>query len=224
MGAIAALAEIGDLRAVPVLERLLRNPPEGNMFPGNLAHALYLLTGKSYEYKDIRGQTKLYVPVPITEEKWRARSRPDLKPVDGLTAGLQMRGARATPDDWLGSKPLVLTVSITNHSQEAVEVDLSPERFVFFAVGGIGERTNVPARDLPRPQPNGTIEVIQAGKIVGRTWTIEKLAQSSLSRSWTTSGVIIRCEYASPPNQTRSRWRGTGLVSNSVSGFYFQKQ
>ena len=223
--AVLSLGEIGDLRAVPVLECLLRNPPKDfEVFPVNLAHSLYLLTGKSYQYEDNEGRRRPYLPLPLIEEKWRQRSRPDLKPVDGLTADLQIRGPGSPPEGWLGSKSLVLVVSIANHSQQAVEVELSPERFAFSAVGGSGERSTVAASDLPPPQPGDRIETIQVGKTVSRTWTIEKLAQSSLSRSWTTSGIIIRCQYQSPPNRPRNRWRGTELVSNSVSRFYFQSE
>jgi len=226
LAALKALIEIGDSRVVPVLERLLREPPKDYVIsPASLSGALYLLTGKRYTYNDYRGLTKLYEPEPLIEEEWRERFRPDLKPVNGLTASLQIRAPQSPQSAWLGSKSLVLTVSMTNHGRQAIEIDLAPESFVFSAVGGTGKRTNVSASDLPQVQPTGTIEIIQPGKTVSRTWTIEKLAQSSLSRTWTTSNITLRCEYRSPRRRSAiPRWRGEELLSNSVTRFYFQNE
>ena len=58
---INSLALIGDRRAVPVLKKYLKKPPKYSfVFPGNVADALYQITGKSYKYKDRDGKMKLF--------------------------------------------------------------------------------------------------------------------------------------------------------------------
>src|ERR1700730_9893484 len=50
---INSLGLIGDKRAVPVLKKYLKKPlTNRKVFTGTVAHALYQITGESYEYKD----------------------------------------------------------------------------------------------------------------------------------------------------------------------------
>jgi hypothetical protein len=64
---ITALGLIGDKRAVPALKRYLKKPPaHSEVFPGNVAFALYQLTGRSYKYKDRDGRMKLFQPSDST--------------------------------------------------------------------------------------------------------------------------------------------------------------
>jgi hypothetical protein len=58
---INSLGLIGDKRAVPVLKKYLKKPPKYSfVFTGNVAYALYQITGKSYKYKDRDGKMKLF--------------------------------------------------------------------------------------------------------------------------------------------------------------------
>ena len=58
---INALGLIGDKRAVPILKKYLKKPPKNSeVFTGNVAYALYQITGKSYKYKDRDGKMKLF--------------------------------------------------------------------------------------------------------------------------------------------------------------------
>ena len=60
---ITALGLIGDRRAVPVLKKYLKKPPRGSdVYTGNVAYALYQITGKSYKYRDRDGRMKLFRP------------------------------------------------------------------------------------------------------------------------------------------------------------------
>jgi hypothetical protein len=119
---VEALGAIGDKRAVPLLERYLRAPPAGlELAAQNLASALFLITGLRYRYRDDQGNSKRYAPEGFEEEEVRRRLRPDLVPVGDLTAALEIMatGRRPLADDsgsWLGSQPLIIGVSITNHS------------------------------------------------------------------------------------------------------------
>ena len=62
---VNSLGLIGDRRAVPVLKKYLMKPPKySGVFPGNVAYALYLITGKSYKYRDRDGKVKLFQPSP----------------------------------------------------------------------------------------------------------------------------------------------------------------
>lgn len=58
---IAALGEIGDKRAVVVLETYL-NPPKHEVYGGNAAFVLHKLTGMSYSFMDHDGKVKVYPP------------------------------------------------------------------------------------------------------------------------------------------------------------------
>ena len=87
---VTSLGLIGDKRAVPVLKKYLKRPLRNDdVFTGNVAHALYLITGKLYEYKDYDGVQKLYQPSPVTEEEFRTRARPDLRATAGCSAPLK---------------------------------------------------------------------------------------------------------------------------------------
>ena len=58
---INSLGLFGDGRAVPVLKKYLKKPPKYTyVFTGNVAYALYQITGKSYKYKDRDGKMKLF--------------------------------------------------------------------------------------------------------------------------------------------------------------------
>src|SRR6185503_20755489 len=104
---VTSLGLIGDKRAVPELERYLKRPLSNDeVFTGNVAHALYLITGKSYEYKDYDGVQKLYEPGPLTEEEFRKRARPDLKATAGLIASLEIDGNDPGGAVWIGNRPL----------------------------------------------------------------------------------------------------------------------
>jgi hypothetical protein len=60
---VTALGLIGDRRAVPVLKKYLKEPPENSaVYTGSVAWALYQITGRSYKYKDRDGQMKLFRP------------------------------------------------------------------------------------------------------------------------------------------------------------------
>ena len=219
---ITALGLIGDQRAVPVLKRYLQKPlTNREVFTGNVAHALYLITGKSVEYKDFDGVQKLYVPNPITEEEFRGRTRPDLKPTEGLTAFLEIEGHDPSGGFWMGNRPLVITLTITNQSNQEVEMDASAHNFLFSSVAGSGERTTTPARLLISPEPAAGIAIIKPAQKLELRWVIESLKESPLSRGWA-GYVNIKCVYTNPRQKTRgARWRGERLISNSVERYYY---
>jgi hypothetical protein len=148
---VDALGEIGDRRAIPLLERYLRAPPVG-FDPSHYASALFLITGVRYQYRDSQNKLTRYVPGEVAEEEFRRRSRPDLVPVEGLTAALEIgvtgRQAGWGGGTWVGSEPLIIQVSITNHSNRSRTVSLSADRFVFSSLNPAG-RTNTTAAELP---------------------------------------------------------------------------
>jgi hypothetical protein len=221
---INSLGQIGDSRAVPVLKKYLRKPlTNRKVFTGNVAHALYRITGKSYEYKDYDGKQKLYVPGPIVEEEVRRRFRPDLKPTEGLTATLEIEGHGndLTGAYWLGDHSLIIHLAITNHSKRVIEIDADANNFAFSSVSGSGERTNTPAGLLPMPRRSPAIPVIAPGQKASLRWVVESLKQSPLSRGWV-GYVNIKCIYTAPQkSRTGSMWRGQVLISNSLQRYYY---
>lgn len=219
---ITSLGLIGDPRAVPVLKRYLKKPlKNGEVFTGNVAHALYQITGKSFEYKDYDGVQKFYVPSPITEEEFRKRFRPDLNATEGLTAYLEIagHGHDLTGAYWIGDRPLVINLAITNQSKRVIEIDASSDNFLFSSVAG--ERTNTPARLLPSPEAGTEIAVIKPGETLRLRWVAETLKESPLSRGWV-GYVNIKCVYTNPQKSKRgAMWRGEQLISNTVERYYY---
>ncbi len=220
---ITSLGIIGDERAVPVLKKYLQNPPKNSavFFTTNVAHALYLITGKSYEYKNEDGKRRLYVPPPITEERVRKRMRPDLKATEGLTASLEIEGHDPGGVSWVGDRPLVINLAITNQSKRVIEIDAAADNFLFSSVVASGRRIDTPARVLPAPQPGAEIVAIEPGQRLRLRWVVGNLKESPLSRGW--SGYVnIKCVYSNPRRNKRDmRWRGERLISNSVERDYF---
>lgn len=221
---IDSLGMIGDQRAVPVLKKYLRKPLKNDeVYTGNVAHALYRITGKSYEYKDFEGQQKLYVPSPIIEEEVRSRFRPDLKATEGLTALLEIEGHGddLTGAYWLGSRPLLINLAITNHSKRVIEFDAAADNFLFSSVPGSGELANLPADLLRSAAPRAGLSAIQPGQKLTLRWIVEILKKSPLSRGWV-GYVNVKCVYTAPrKSKTGAIWRGKQLISNSVKRYYY---
>ena len=222
---VTSLGLIGDKRAVRVLEKYLKMPLRNDeVFTGNVAQALYLITGKSYEYKDYDGEHKLYEPAPGTEEEFRKRARPDLKPTAGLIAALDIEGHDSGGVAWMGNRPLNINLVITNQSTRPIEIDASKDNFVFSSVAGDGERRVTPANLLPSPEPSRADQVvISPGQKLELRWVV-KPKDSPLSRGWI-GYVNIKCIYINPhKHQQGVMWRGEQLVSNSVERYYFSDQ
>lgn len=219
---INSLGQIGDKRAVPVLKKYLKKPlTNSEVFTGNVAHALYRITGKSYEYKNYEGEQKLYVPSPMMEEEVRKRFRPDLKATEGLTASLDIEGhgQDLTGAYWLGARPLVINLAITNQSKRVVEIDVSADNFLFSSVAG--SRKTTPATLLHSPMPGAEMAVIKPGEKLRLSWVVETLKESPLSRGWV-GYVNINCVYTNPrKNKRGAMWRGAQLISNSVERYYY---
>jgi hypothetical protein len=217
---ITSLGLIGDPRAVPALKRYLKKPlTNRQVFTGNVAYALYQITGKSFEYLTFEGAQELFVPDPLLEEEFRKRSRPDLKPTAGLTASLEIagHGSGATGAYWLGDRPLVINVAITNQSKRVIEFDASTDNFVFSS----GERSNTSARSLTSPEADAGIAEIKPGESLRLRWVVETLKESPLSRGWI-GYVYIKCIYTNPrKNKRGAMWRGEQLISNSVERYYY---
>jgi hypothetical protein len=215
------LGLIGDKRAVPVLKKYLKRPLSNDeVFTGNVAHALYLITGKLYEYKDYDGVQKFYQPSPLTEEEFRKRARPDLRATAGLTASLEIEGHDPSGTYWMGNNRLKINLAITNQSKRPIEIDASKDNFVFSVANG--ERTATPASLLPSPEPSGVgLAVIAPGQKLTLMWVVE-LKDSPLSRGWRSAYVNIKCVYTNPQKHKRgAMWRGEQLTSNSVERFYY---
>ena len=218
---VTSLGLIGDKRAVPVLKKYLKRPlGNDEVFTGNVAHALYLITGKSYVYKDYDGVEKLYDPSPITEEEFRKRTRPDLGATAGLTASLKIDGHDPSGAYWMGNNRLNINLAITNQSKHPIEIDASKNNFVFSSVNG--ERRNTSASLLPSPEPNGaSLAVIAPGQKLTLMWVVE-LKDSPLSRGWSEGYVNIKCVYTNPKTHKQgAMWRGEQLTSNSVERYYY---
>lgn len=215
---VEALGEIGDRRAIPLLERYLRAPP-ARLDPEYFASALFLITGVRYQYRNRQNKLTRYVP---GEEEFRRRSRPDLVPVEGLTAALEIgvsgRQAGGGEGSWAGTQPLIIQVSITNHSNRSRTINLSAERFVFSSLNPAGLRVNTPGTELPAMLLNRGTGMLSPGATLNIKWKLEKLATSALSHGWSTGNVNIKCVYrfhdvaGKPPVQ---------VVSNSVARYYF---
>jgi hypothetical protein len=221
---VTSLGRIGDRRAVPVLEKYLKAPLSNDeVFTGNVAHALYLITGKSYEYKDYDGEHKLYEPAPGTEEEFRKRARLDLKPTAGLIAALEIEGHDSGGVAWMGNRPVNINLVITNLSTRPIEIDASKNNFVFSSVAGDGERRVTPAGLLPSPEPSRADPVvISPGEKLELRWVL-KLKDSPLSRGWI-GYVNIKCVYINHhKHKLGVMWRGEQLVSNSVERYYFSE-
>jgi len=220
---VTSLGLIGDKRAVPVLKKYLKRPLRNDdVFTGNVAHALYLITGKLYEYKDYDGVQKLYQPSPVTEEEFRKRARPDLRATAGLTASLEIEGHHPSGAYWMGNNRLNINLAITNQSRRPIEIDASKDNFVFSSVAGNGERTATPASLLPSPEPSGAgVAVIAPGQKLTLMWVVE-LKDSPLSRGWSEGYVNIKCVYTNlQKHKQGAMWRGEQLTSNSVERFYY---
>ena len=225
---VNSLGQIGDRRAVPVLKKYLIKQPKSSkgVYAGTVAHALYMLTGKSYEYTDFEGKRKLYAPAPVTEEEVRMWLRPDLKPTRGLTSFLEIGptgpvGLSPVGLSWVGSKPLELTLTITNHSENEIKLDASRAGFVFSCVVGSGERINVSASELPRMSPGEGDVTISPGGAITLKWRIGVLKESSLSRAWV-GYVSVKCIYTNTGrNKVEGYWKGERLISNTVQYYYY---
>ena len=222
---VTSLGLIGDKRAVPVLEKYLKKPLSNDVvFTGNVAQALYQITGKSYEYKDYDGVQKLYEPGPLMEEEFRKRARPDLKATAGLIASLEIDGNEPGGAVWVGNRPLKINLVITNQSSRRIEIDTSTENFVFSSVAGEGKRTDTSANLLPAPDSSGArLVVLPPGQKLELRWVVE-LKDSPLSRGWV-GYVNIKCVYTNPQKHKQGvTWRGDQLVSNSVERYYFAEE
>lgn len=219
---INSLGEIGDHRAIRPLEQLLDKSfkiSKGAYGPW-VAHALYLITAKSYEYTDFDGRRKRYAPSPLTEEKIRMRLRPDLKPTKGLTSFLEIKPTGQGGVSWAGSKPLELNLTITNHSKDVIKLDTSRGSFVFSCVVGSGERINVSAGELPRMSSGEGDVAIGPGGTATLRWRIDVLKESPLSRGWI-GYVAVKCIYTNPSwNNVERYWTGERLISNTVQDYY----
>ena len=219
---VTSLGLIGDKRAVPVLKKYLKRPLSNEeVFTGNVAHALYLITGKSYLYKDYDGVEKLYKPSPLTEEEFRKRTRPDLKATAGLIASLEIEGHDPSGAYWTANRPLNIQLVITNQSNRVIEIDASKNNFEFSSVAGDGKRRVTSASLLPSPEPgDASATVLAPGQKLKLTWMVD-LKDSPLSREW--SGYVnIKCVYTNPrKNKQGNMWRGEQLISNSVERFYY---
>jgi hypothetical protein len=161
------------------------------------------------------------VPSLITEEEFRKRSRPDLKATEGLTAFLDIEGhgRDLTGAYWLGNRPLVINLAITNQSKRAIEIDASVDNFFFSSVAG--ERTNTPASLLLSAEAGAKMAVIRPRETLRLRWVVEKLRKSPLSSGWA-GYVNIKCIYNHPrKNKSGARWRGERLISNSVERYYY---
>lgn len=221
---VTSLGLIGDKRAVRVLEKYLNEPLSNDeVFTGNVAHALYLITGKSYEYKDYDGEHKLYKPDPLTEEEFRKRARLDLKPTAGLIAALEIEGHDAGGVAWTGNRPVNVNLVITNQSTRPIEIDASKNNFMFSSVAGDGKRRDTPASLLPAAEPGSAGQVvISPGQKLELRWVVT-LKNSPLSSGWI-GYVNIKCVYINPHKLKRGvMWRGEQLVSNSVERYYFSE-
>ena len=218
---VTSLGLIGDQRAVPVLKKYLKRPLSNNeVFTGNVAQALYLITGKTYVYKDYDGVQKLYQPSALAEEEFRKRARPDLKASSGLIASLEIEGHDPGGAYWKRSRPLNINLVITNQSKRVIAIDAAKENFEFSSVAGNGRRVTS-ATLLPSPQPPvKNIEVLAPGQKLRLSWIVD-LKDSPLSREW--SGYVnIKCVYTNPLKQKQeSMWRGQKLISNSVERYYY---
>lgn len=219
---VTALGLIGDERAVPVLKKYLKRPVNNQgVATENVAHALYLITGKTYRYKDDDGAEKLYEPSPLEEEAFRKRTRPDLKATAGLIASLEIEAHDPSGTSWTSNRPLHISLVITNQSNRAIEIDTSRNNFEFSSVAGDGKRRVTSASLLPAPEPRDvSATVLAPGQKLKLTWIVE-LKDSPLAREW--SGYVnIKCVYTNPrKNRQGNTWRGEQLISNSVERYYY---
>lgn len=219
---VTSLGLIGDKRAVPILKKYLKRPlSNDDVFTGNVAHALYLITGKSHVYKDYDGVEILYKPSPLDEEEFRKRTRPDLKSTAGLIASLEIEGHDPSGAYWTGHRPLNISLVITNQSNRVIEIDASKDNFEFSSVAGDGKRRVTSASLLPSPEPrDASVTALAPGQKLKLTWIID-LKDSPLSREWS-SYVNIKCVYTNPrKNKQGNAWRGEQLISNSVERYYY---
>jgi hypothetical protein len=204
-----------------VLKKYLKRPiTNDKVFTGSVAHALYLLTGESYSYKDYDEVEKLYQPSPLDEEEFRKRTRPDLKPTAGLIASLEIEGHDPSGTHWTANRPLNINLVITNLSKRFIEIDTSKENFQFSSVAGDGQRRVTSASLLPSPEPRDTNVELAPGQKLKLTWTVD-LKDSTLSHEW--SGYVnIKCVYTNPRRHKQGNaWRGEQLISNSVERYYY---
>ena len=219
---VSSLGQIGDKRAVPVLKKYLKRPLNNEeVFTGSVAHVLYLLTGKTYAYKDYDGVEKVYEPSPLDEEEFRKRTRPDLKATAGLITSLEIEGHDSSGVYWTANRPMNINLVITNQSNRIIEIDASKENFEFSSVAGDGKRRVTSASLLPSPEPrDANVAVLTPGQKLKLTWTVD-LKDSPLSREW--SGYVnIKCVYTNPQEHKQGNtWRGEQLISNSVERYYY---
>ena len=219
---VTSLGLIGDKRAVPVLKKYLRWPLSNDeVFTGNVAHALYLITGKSYLYKAYDGVEKVYEPTPLDEKEFRKRTRTGLKATAGLVASLEIEGHDPSGAYWTANHLLNIDLVITNQSNRVIEIDASKDNFEFSSVAGDGKRRVTSASLLPSPEPRDkSVAALAPGQKLKLTWTVD-LKDSPLSREW--GGYVnIECVYNNPrKNKQGSTWRGEQLVSNSVERYYY---
>jgi len=223
---VRALGDIGDKRAVPLLALYLRAPPAGlDLAPEEFAGALFLITGVRYQYRDRQSNLVRYMPGEFDEEEARRRFRPDLVPTAGLTTALKisatgpgLQAGSGSTGSWLGSKPLIIKLSITNHSNQSRDISSSPDRFAFYCLEPPGVRTMTMGTDLQGMQPIRETAVLPPGATMSIKWTIEKLAASSIARTWHSGSVYIKCAYR--PREL-SGTQPVQVVSNSIQRYYF---
>jgi HEAT repeat protein len=225
----SALKELGAKQAVPLMKRahaFLRKLPareKGFSTFYTFAHCIYKL---SMERVDVfmDGAMKPYETGPILEEQALQFLRPDLTPTGGLTASLGATSLAVYPQFFYGDATLVLVLTVTNHSDQPVPIDLSPETIRFSSIDKHGKRVHIPATKMPKPAPGAMPDILAPKETTTYTWRIEPLKNSPIGRLMNghNSYMHLKAIYT-PASKLARQHRGQAgpLVSNTLNRRHF---
>ena len=217
-----ALKQLGATEAVELLKRVhgecMKLPAEerSSSATHTFAYCIYML---SMEQVDVweAGKARPFEPSPILEEEARRLLRPDLKPTGGLTAALWMSSASRYPQFFVGNSKLVVVLTLTNCTDEAIPLDLAPQSIAFSLVDSGGHRTNIPAEQLAQPVRDATLRSLGPGKSATCTWHIDRLNDSPLGKPMKPGYVALKAIYSPSDEAVRKQWRNPTLISNTLN-------
>jgi hypothetical protein len=174
-------------------------------------------TGESYEYKSYDGIEEALCARSRRGGGVRKQSVRTCGPRRGLTAFVEIEGHDPNGLYWVGNRPLVINLALTNQSKRVIEIDAAADNFLFSSVAGSGERKTTPGSLLPSPEPRAAIAAIKPGQKLRLRWVVERLQESPLSRGW--SGYVnLKCVYTNPRTNRRARCVARGAANIEFSG------
>lgn len=218
---VLALAQQQAVQSLPILRAVHAHclnhvSADRRQITSWLAPAIYSLSGEIVDVSEGKASKK-YEPSPSQKEQMRMFVRPDLLPVGGLTAKLDIPATSDYSIGLLGSKPCRVLLTLTNTSENPVPVDLSSGSFALW-VPKSGEYKTLSMSELPAPIGDVMIKELAAGKSATIEWQVNELKSSVLGEAM---GRYLKMVYSPQGERVKREWTATELQSNTLDRHYF---